>query len=54
LAYTAFRKIGFGPKWEKAASDLPIFGAVHPNQHPFGHFFESEGNAFHCRFTAQF
>ena len=53
MGWAIFRKMGFSPKWEKVACDLPIFNAIHPNHPQFGHFYGLQWEVFHRRLIAQ-
>ena len=53
MGWVIFRKMGFSPKWEKVACDLPIFNAIHPNHPQFGHFYGLHWEVFHRRLIAQ-
>jgi hypothetical protein len=53
MGWVILRKMGFGPKWEKVAYDLPISSAAKPNHLQFGPFYGLQWEVFHCRLIAQ-
>jgi len=53
MGWAIFRKMGFSPKWEKVACEVPVFSAIHPNHPQFGHFYGLRWEVFHRRLIAQ-